>query len=56
MVGFALFEYPEYFAEYLPKLISMISDGKLAAAVDLGEKSDRGKFFGLKDLARAEEV
>jgi len=54
--GFALFEYPELFPEYLQNLITMIQDGRIRVEVDLGEHSSGGKFIGLESIARAEEV
>ena len=53
--GFGLFYYWDQFDHYLPKLISMISDGSMKAKVDLGESSPGGKFLGIEQTYRAEE-
>ncbi|KPM10357.1 quinone oxidoreductase-like protein [Sarcoptes scabiei] len=55
LVGFMLPNYSDSYPEYLPKLIGMIANGSIQANVDLGENTAEGKFFGLDQIARAEE-
>lgn len=46
----------EYFNEYLQTLISLINKKEFKISVDLGEQTSEGKFFGLDQVYRAEEV
>lgn len=54
--GFLLTDYTSQYREYLGKLIPMIQSGKLQARVDMGENSEGGKFVGIDQVVRAEEV
>lgn len=56
LVGFMLFDYTKYYRKYMTDLISMIHSGKIQAKVDLGESTEGGKFFGVDQIHRAEEV
>lgn len=55
VTSFGLFRHLPFIPEYLPKLIASIKNGEIKAQVDLGERSAKGKFFGLVEVARAEQ-
>ncbi|KAH9424821.1 hypothetical protein DERP_012307 [Dermatophagoides pteronyssinus] len=55
VTGFMLLNYHDCFPEYFGQLISKVHKGEIKAVVDLGEQTSDGKFFGLEQVARAEE-
>jgi len=55
LIGFNVFSYQSYFAEYLPKLITGIAKGTIKVRVDFGEKAPGGRFFGVDQVYRAQE-
>ena len=56
LTGFMLTNYSEHFQEYFGQLIPKVHKGEIKVAVDLGEQTSEGKFFGLEQVVRAEEV
>lgn len=56
LTGFMVTNYTEHFREYLPKLIGKIHSGEFQTRIDMGEQTSGGKFFGLEQVFRAEEV
>lgn len=54
--GFMLFNYVHLYKKYITDLIEQIHSGKIQAKVDLGETTDGGKFFGVDQIYRAEDV
>ncbi|KAH7643699.1 quinone oxidoreductase-like protein [Dermatophagoides farinae] len=55
LTGFMLMNYREHFQEYFGQLIPKVHKGEIKVAVDLGEQTSEGKFFGLEQVVRAEE-
>ncbi len=53
--GFMLPNYSHKFKEYLPKLIKLVSEGKIKILVDLGKNDPQGAFEGIESVVRAEE-
>ncbi|XP_046369142.2 prostaglandin reductase-3-like [Haliotis rufescens] len=51
--GFFLFHYTNYIQEYMAKLITLLSQGKLQSVIDQGETTPTGPFVGLDSVADA---